>query len=341
MENEKLSLEQKMVQIRAEIPALVKRTYSEDVSYDFVKIDDIFQHLAPAMNKWKVNFDIMAEKASKVDEQGNAIFIMYLNQCQMWLYEADLDIKWVNAENPEEAITVTIHAIGTHEMPEKAKGSAWTYALKYYLLDKYCIDQGGEDPDMRSEYPAEDSDQEDEASADGGEYYDEETADYGEPDMEDMRETGYAGNQKKENEETVSEPETVPASKNIRPESGRMVHLPESARKAQESQNIQADKETGNSQKKQNVQTGQKPADVPRSQPPVSQNVHGEGDMTVEEACDIICGCGLHRGERLGDLVQKGEDGYQALRWFANEYRGKDERLKAGARLLVQSAQAA
>lgn len=150
MGSEGLTLQEKMVKIRSEIPALVKRAYSEDVAYDFTKIDDIFRYLTPAMNNWKVNLEIEFEQPTKKDEQGNPVFVQYLNACQMWLYEADLGLEWINAENPEDTYQVTIHAIGTHEVPEKAKGSAWTYSLKYYLLDKYCIDQGGEDPDMRS-----------------------------------------------------------------------------------------------------------------------------------------------------------------------------------------------
>ena len=138
-----------MVKIRSEIPALVKRAYSEDVNYDFIKIDDIFRYLTPAMNRWNVNFEIVSECASKRNENGDSVYVEFLAYCQMWLYEADLELKWINAEKPEDEVTVTIHAIGTHEMPEKAKGSALTYAMKYYLMDKYCIDQGGVDPDMR------------------------------------------------------------------------------------------------------------------------------------------------------------------------------------------------
>lgn len=44
---------------------------------------------------------------------------------------------------------VTLHAIGTNDGgPDKAKGSAWTYCLKYYLFEKFGIDQGEDDPDI-------------------------------------------------------------------------------------------------------------------------------------------------------------------------------------------------
>ena len=31
----------------------MKKAYSEEVSYDFVKIDDVYRHLAPAMNDYQ------------------------------------------------------------------------------------------------------------------------------------------------------------------------------------------------------------------------------------------------------------------------------------------------
>ena len=44
-----------------------------------------------------------------------------------------------------------MHVIGTNEAPDKAKGAAWTYGLKYYFLNKFNIMQasGIDDPDMR------------------------------------------------------------------------------------------------------------------------------------------------------------------------------------------------
>ena len=121
MENKILTLQEKMVRIRAKIPALVKQTYSEEVSYDFIKIDDIFRYLTPAMNEQGVNFDIISETATRKDERGNPMFVEYIPLYQMWIYEADLTFQWTNAGNPEDQLQVTVHAIGFHQMPEKAK----------------------------------------------------------------------------------------------------------------------------------------------------------------------------------------------------------------------------
>lgn len=68
-------------------------------------------------------------------------------QRTVWVYEEDLTIRWTNADNPEDILEVTLHAIGTNDGgPDKAKGSALTYCLKYYLFEKFGIDQGEDDP---------------------------------------------------------------------------------------------------------------------------------------------------------------------------------------------------
>ena len=118
-----MSLQEKFVRLREAVPAIVQRQHSEGVSYKFAKIYDVYQLLTPAMNTYGVNFDIV--------------------------YEADLTIRWTNADNPKDTLEVTLHAIGTNDSgPDKAKGSAWTYCLKYYLFEKFGIDQGDDDPDM-------------------------------------------------------------------------------------------------------------------------------------------------------------------------------------------------
>lgn len=56
-----LNLQQKLCRIRKKIPALVKKRHSEEVDYDFTKIDDIYRFLTPALNKYGVNFEIYEE----------------------------------------------------------------------------------------------------------------------------------------------------------------------------------------------------------------------------------------------------------------------------------------
>ena len=145
----------KMVKIREKIPMLIKKRYSEDVDYDFVKIDDIYGLLTPALNKYGVDFEIVGESCTQKDAAGNPVFLTETDG--YWKYEADLKVCWANADNPDDRKDAVIHLIGTHEAPEKAKGTAWTYGLKYYLLNRFCIKQGEfEDPDMVGSTPPKD-----------------------------------------------------------------------------------------------------------------------------------------------------------------------------------------
>ena len=150
-----LSLQQKFVELRKAIPGIVQKKHSDGVKYKFAKIFDVYELLTPAMNEWGVNFDIVSEEANHHDANGDALFYHSFQQNTrnggrvVWVYEADLTIRWTNADNPDEHMEVTLHAIGTNDGgPDKAKGSAWTYCLKYYLFEKFGIDQGDDDPDM-------------------------------------------------------------------------------------------------------------------------------------------------------------------------------------------------
>lgn len=372
MENKVLTLQEKMVKIRSEIPALVKRAYSEDVSYDFTKIDDVFRYLTPAMNRWKVNLDIVSESASKKNDKGDTVYLEFLAYCQMWLYEANLELKWTNAENPEDVISVTIHAIGTHEMPEKAKGSAWTYSLKYYLLDKYCIDQGGEDPDMR-DFPPDtydgDQTQYDDGESTESSFINEDSEDVSgstaepdtgkegdpeEPDNELSEEPGVESDeefgQAEDESQEVGSPEDVSEADGElgQAENGTELLTEESGPA------LAADtKETGKNEAGIGETTGKtgnnRPAPSRHIMPENGKMVNLPGGvspepaaaMSVEEARNIVCTFGIYKNRCLGELLEDGEEGIQNLQWLAFNYKGKVESIRQGARLLLNTLQAA
>lgn len=387
MDEKVLSLQEKMVLVRREIPALVKKTYSEDVSYDFTKIDDIFRYLTPAMNQYQVNWEIEAETATIKDNLGNPIYVRYLERAGLWMYEADLKIRWINAELPEDSFAVTVHAIGTHEMPEKAKGSGWTYALKYYLLDKYGIDQGGEDPDMRSsEVPYDDGfqpDCADEYGNSGASIFSESgnvtASGYenagaaAQTGQADEQEGGYAGqeetrqevtgnefpgavqNQEPENSEESrlqQEPEqpvqrTIhrpTASRSLRPENGKMVELPESAGKPeQEGETGQKTWSSLSGNRAKAMQGTAQRQQVREPEPMMEEAAEPNAgtDAELEKAYAIVCGIGLDRGKTLGEIAGNGAQGLETLEWLAYTYKGKNEELRQGARLILECARKA
>lgn len=148
------SLQEKFVKLREAVPAIVQKKHSDGVKYKFAKIFDVYELLTPAMNEWGVNFTIVREVATRKHDNGDPMY--YHSYVQLtrngdrivWVYEADLTVRWINADHPEDFEEVTLHAIGTNDGgPDKAKGSAWTYCLKYYFFEKFGIDQGEDDPD--------------------------------------------------------------------------------------------------------------------------------------------------------------------------------------------------
>lgn len=149
-----LTLEQKFVKLREAIPAIIKKQHSDGVKYKFARITDVYELLTPAMNEHGVNFDVVAEEATRHYENGDPKYYdSYQQQTRsgprtVWVYEADITLRWTNADRPEEMQEITLHALGTNDGgPDKAKGSAWTYCLKYYFFEKFNIDQGEDDPD--------------------------------------------------------------------------------------------------------------------------------------------------------------------------------------------------
>lgn len=144
-----LNLEQKMAKIRKKMPSLLKRFHNDDADYDFATLDDIYASMTPALNKYGVNFDIVKETPTQHDSEGKSVYLI-LDKDGFWRYESDLELCWTNIDNPKEERHVVIHLIGTHEIPDKAHGTAMTYGLKYYFRNKFCMQQldgVNDDPD--------------------------------------------------------------------------------------------------------------------------------------------------------------------------------------------------
>ena len=144
MENkDTMNLQQKLIAISNEMPKLLKKHYSDEVVYDFVKIDDIFELLNPAFTKYHICLQELEETDatySKVDGS--------------WIYTAKLTFFIVNADCLDEKERVSIQLVGDHlDSPAKAKGAAWTYGFKYFFLYKFRMKQETEDPDMKGTPP--------------------------------------------------------------------------------------------------------------------------------------------------------------------------------------------
>ena len=64
------------------------------------------------------------------------------------LTEIFITFKWINAENPEETLTVKWYGQGVDTSGEKGVGKAYTYAEKYFLLKFFNIPTDKDDPDL-------------------------------------------------------------------------------------------------------------------------------------------------------------------------------------------------
>lgn len=148
-----LTLRQKLVEMRKACPEIVKKKHSEGVKYKYAKIYDVWEKITPIMNELGVDFEVIGEKATRYAENGDPVYWItmqtktYNGDKLMFLYEADLTIRWINLDNDDETLEAVVHALGWNDDPAKAKGAAHTYALKYYLFEKFSIDQGEDDPD--------------------------------------------------------------------------------------------------------------------------------------------------------------------------------------------------
>lgn len=148
-----LTLRQKLVEMRKACPEIVKKKHSEGVKYKYAKIYDVWEKITPIMNELGVDFEVVGEKATRYAENGDPVYWItmqtktYNGDKLMFLYEADLTIRWINLDNDDETLEAVVHALGWNDDPAKAKGAAHTYALKYYLFEKFSIDQGEDDPD--------------------------------------------------------------------------------------------------------------------------------------------------------------------------------------------------
>lgn len=123
-----LTLRQKLVEMRKACPEIIQQKHSDGVSYKYAKIYDVWEKVTPIMNELGVDFDIVKEEATQRNENGDPVYWITMNTKTqkgdrlMFLYEADLTIRWSNIDNDEEVLEAVVHAVGWNDDPAKAKG---------------------------------------------------------------------------------------------------------------------------------------------------------------------------------------------------------------------------
>lgn len=367
-----LNLQQKLCRIRKKIPALVKKRYSEEVDYDFTRIDDIYRFLTPALNKYGVNFEVYEEIPVKKDDQGNPVYLYQENG--FWMYEADLKIGWVNVDNPSEREESLIHLVGTHEMAEKAKGTAWTYGLKYYLFSRFNIDQGGEDADFKH-YETEEAPVIQKPEKAGKPERKRTQAEQVEASVREQvaRQTSSAGKPKQAEKPAKEERTAKEADKPEKAEKAERTRKEEKQEGVQRQTAKEAEAHTGESsapeREKEPSEDGQismtemmQEADEDGFQAVGEEEVpfdsaaeerdddflqslmedlgseeeeNQDGKMTMEKARKVICIAGVYAEQPLGKVLDAGERGRKTLEWLVNRYNGPDKQQKEAAEVLL------
>ena len=105
-----LTLRQKLVEMRKACPEIVKKQHSDGVSYKYAKIYDVWEKITPIMNELGVDFDVISEQATRHAENGDPVYWITMQTKTrngdklMFLYEADLTIRWLNLDNDDETI---------------------------------------------------------------------------------------------------------------------------------------------------------------------------------------------------------------------------------------------
>ena len=126
-----MNIYEKLLKIKESVEYLKKAQKGQQ--YDFVSSSQVIAALRAKMNE---------EKLLLVPDVEDAKFSTII------LTEIFISFKWINAENPEETLTIKWYGQGVDTSGEKGVGKAYTYAEKYFLLKFFNIPTDKDDPDL-------------------------------------------------------------------------------------------------------------------------------------------------------------------------------------------------
>jgi hypothetical protein len=135
------SLYQKLQLIQSEIKELIRTEENKGQRYFFFNELQVLQLLKPLLGKQKIII-LLSDDESKgfaYEKVGNMYLVQYWKKIEIF-----------NVEQPEERLTYYFAAVGQNTDPAKAKGSAETYAVKYFLSKLFLMPVKDEsDPDYQ------------------------------------------------------------------------------------------------------------------------------------------------------------------------------------------------
>lgn len=138
-----MNIYEKLIEVRKAVPYLKKENAGQQYKYVSssqalgavrAKIDELGLLLIPSVIDAKYS-----ELLKSTSAKGNETITI--------LTELTVEYTWLNAENPEEKLSVTWYGQGLDTTGEKGVGKALTYAEKYFMLKFFNIATDKDDPD--------------------------------------------------------------------------------------------------------------------------------------------------------------------------------------------------
>ncbi|MDQ0091626.1 hypothetical protein J2T12_005066 [Paenibacillus anaericanus] len=142
-----MNLYEKLIEVRKEVPYIQKADQGAQYQYTgssrvltavIAKMNELGLLLVPAITNPSLHESPIEYK----DEFGNVT-----KRTTTYFTELEMTMTWINAEMPEEQISVPWYGQGVDIAGEKGVGKALTYAEKYFMLKFFNIATDKDDPD--------------------------------------------------------------------------------------------------------------------------------------------------------------------------------------------------
>jgi hypothetical protein len=138
-ENKKLTLLEKLFEIRRAVPYLQKKNQGQQ--YAYVSSSDVIESVRAKMDEMRVL--LIPRVTSHTLERFTTP-----KGSNTYVTEIDMLFTWVDIDNPKSSLEIPWYCQGIDIGGEKGPGKAYTYGEKYFLLKFFQIATDKDDPDV-------------------------------------------------------------------------------------------------------------------------------------------------------------------------------------------------
>jgi hypothetical protein len=140
--SEKLNIYQKLLEVRKSVDYLKKE--SRGKQYNYTGSSQVLGSVRDKMNELGLLLEMKVTGHNLIQKENDKGTMVNTT-------ELDLEMTWINVENPEEKIIIPWYAQGVDLAGEKGVGKAQTYGEKYFILKQFNIPTDKDDPDAYQE----------------------------------------------------------------------------------------------------------------------------------------------------------------------------------------------